>query len=257
VVDPEPIPDSISGSRLVEVLVLGRIQVSGWLHRPRRKVGLALLCYLALHPSHPVSGAQLLDALWPIDSNRKEANRASLHSYMSDLRGALGEGVLPDAGTTDGYLLSGAVATDWGTFTALTAEADDAEPAEAARLRSKALSLIRGAPFEGSVGDRFEWAAAEHHIAAMEVAITECAHRLSAWCLESGDPASASEAARIGLLGVPDAWLSHADLIRAVQAGGDPAALRRAWKAVRRRLGDGAVTRLSKELGTDPPHGIT
>jgi hypothetical protein len=256
-VDPEPIPASIPTSRLIEILVLGPLQVSGWVHRPRRKVGLALLSYLALHPGHPVSGAQLLDALWPIDSARKEANRASLHSYMSDLRGALGEGVLPDAGTTDGYLLSGAVVTDWGTFTALTSEAEDAEPAEAAELRSKALSLIRGIPFEGSVGDRFEWTATEHHIAAIEVAITECAHRLSAWCLETGDTPGGSEAARIGLLGVPDAWLSHADLIRAAQAGGDPAALRRAWKGARRRLGDEAVSRLSDELGTDPPHGVT
>jgi len=242
----------------VEVLVLGPVEVVGWKRRPRRKVVTALLCYLSLHPGRPVSGGQLLAALWPLSSERQEASRASLHTYASELRRSLPDGILPDAGTTDGYLLATGVTSDWSTFVELCDRADDAEPAAAASLRADALSLVRGTPFEGATTDSFEWATTEHHMASMEVAIARCAHQLSTGHLDAGDPAGAEEAARRGLVGVPDSALLHADLVRAAVAGGDPAGIRRAWKSTRRTLGDDGVALLADEFGlTEPAHRPT
>jgi len=218
----------------------------------------ALLCYLALHPGRPVSGDQLLAALWPLGSSRKEATRASLHTYVSDLRRALPEGVVPDAASTDGYTLTGGVPTDWGTFVELVGQAEDAMPSDGAKLRAQALSLVRGAPFAGASGDMYEWVIGEHHLAAMEVTITECAHALSDWRLRTGDAVGAADAARIGLLAVTDSYVLHADVIRSTRAGTDPAALRRAWRAARSALGAEGVAGLPDELGGDaPPHGIS
>jgi hypothetical protein len=230
------------------VLVLGPVEVSGWRVRPRRKVVTALLCYLCLHPGRPVSGDRLLSALWPLESTRPEASRASLHTYASELRRSLPEGCLPDAGTTDGYLLTGQVATDWATFTALVDEADDGDPAACAPALDRALTLVRGVPFDGATSELFEWTTTEHHTAAIEVAVTECAHRLVGLRLADGDGPGAVRAAGRGLVGVPDSAVLHADLIRAATVLGDPAGIRRAWKGARRTLGEDGVARLAAEL---------
>jgi two-component SAPR family response regulator len=232
--------------------------VRGWRHRPRRRIVTALLCYLVLHPGRPVTGDQLLVALWPLGSSRKEATRPSLHTYVSDLRRALPEGMVPDAASSDGYMLVGGVPTDWGTFVELVRQAEDAMPLDAAKLWAQALSLVRGAPFAGATSDMYEWVIGEHHLAAMEVTITECAHALSSWRLRAGDAVGASDAARIGLLAVPDSYVLHADIIRATRAGTDPAALRRAWRAARSALGTEGVSALLDELGGDAPlHGLS
>jgi len=237
-----------SPAGLVEVLVLGPVEVTGWRVRPRRKVVTALLCYLCLHPGRPITSDRLLTALWPLESARPEASRASLHTYASELRRSLPEGCLPDAGTTDGYLLTGGVATDWATFTSLVDEAKDADPASSALVLDRALSLVRGVPFDGATSELFEWTTVEHHTAAIEVAVAECAHWLVSLRLATGDGPGAEEAARRGLVGVPDSAVLHADLIRAATICGDPAGIRRAWKGARRMLGEDGVARLVSEL---------
>ncbi len=112
-------PRTNGASRTIELLILGPVEVRGWRRRPRRRIVTALLCYLALHPERPVSGDQILSALWPLGSIRKEATRASLHTYVSDLRRALPDGMVPDAASADGYTLTRGIPTDWGTFVAL------------------------------------------------------------------------------------------------------------------------------------------
>ena len=250
---PETPPPTDAAPRSVEVLMLGPIDVVGWRVRPRRKVVTALLCYLCLHSSRPVSGDRLLTALWPLESGRPEANRASLHTYASELRRSLPDGCLPDAGTTDGYLLAAGVASDWATFTSLTEEADSVESEAAVVLLGQALSLVRGVPFEGATSELFEWATTGHHIAAMEAAVADCAHRLGVLRLAAGDGTGAEDAALRGLVGVPDSALLHADLIRAATVNGDPAGLRRAWRGARQSLGEEAVARLVEELGNSAP----
>jgi two-component SAPR family response regulator len=231
----------------VEVLVLGPVEVSGWAVAPRRNVVSALLCYLVHHPGHPVSGDQLHAALWPVGSGGREPSRATLHTYLSELRTALGPGVLPDATTTGGYGIAGGVVDDWSTFTSLVTEAE-ADPDRAGEFRGQALSLVRGPPFAAATGTIYEWTTTEQHVAAMEVAITQCAHAQVQWCLGRDDHQGAIEAAEIGLLGVPDSYQLHGDLLASARALGDPAALRRATHQARRALGDVEADRLVAQL---------
>jgi hypothetical protein len=240
----------VGGSSVpVEVLVLGSVKVTGWAVAPRRNVVSALLCYLVHHPGRPVTGDQLHAALWPVGSGGREPSRATLHTYLSELRTALGPGVLPDATTTGGYGIAGGVVDDWSTFTSLATEAEDeADPDRASELRGQALSLVRGPPFAGATGTIFEWTTTEQHVATMEVAITRCAHAQVQWCLGRDDHQGAIETAEIGLLGVPDSYLLHGDLLASARALGDPAALRRATHQARRALGDVEADRLVAQL---------
>jgi len=228
----------------LEVLVLGPVEISGWAVSPRRTVVSALACYLTFHPDRPVSADQLEGGLWPIGRGRPGPTRATLHTYLSELRTALGPGVLPDSTTKGGYQLMGTVTDDWSTFAWLEAEARDADPIEAIRLRSQALSLVRGPPFQGASADTFEWASTEQFISTMEVAITECAHAQTLSYLDARDHARAREAVEIGLFAVPDSFVLHADLVRTAQANGDPAELRRAQRRARNTLGDDEAERL-------------
>ena len=232
-------------TQMVEVLVVGPVQITGWAVRPKRSVVSALLCYLVAHPDRQVSGDQMHSALWPVGSNRRDPSRATLHSYLYDLRTALGPGILPDATANGGYgLTGGVVVDDWSTFTTLQAEADAASPNDAGDLRDQALSLVRGPPFAGANGGNFEWTIAEQHVAVMEVAIVRCAHAQVQWCLDRSDHQRAIDAAEIGLLGVPDSYQLNSDLVRAARASGDPASLRRATHQARRSLGNAEADRL-------------
>jgi hypothetical protein len=236
-------------NRPIEVLILGPVQISGWATPPRRRIVPALLCYFLLHSDRPTTTEQLHGALWPIGPDRKEPSRATLHTYVSELRTAVGPGVLPDAGTVGGYILVGGVTDDWSTFTSLVGEAEVVGPVAAADLRAQALSLVRGPPFAGVSPGMFDWVSTEHYLAVIEVAITDCSHALSSWHLQNGDHLAASRAVEIGLLGVPDSYLLHADLIRTAAATGDPAGLRRARKRTRHTLGDVEADRLFEDLG--------
>ena len=234
-----------AATQMVEVLVVGPVQITGWAVPPKRTVVSALLCYLVAHPGRQVSGDQMHTALWPVGTERKDPSRATLHSYLYDLRTALGPGILPDATANGGYgLTGGVVVDDWSTFTTLQAEADAASPNDAGDLRDQALSLVRGPPFAGANGGNFEWTISEQHVAVMEVAIVRCAHAQVQWCLDRSDHQRAIEAAEIGLLGVPDSYQLNSDLVGAARASGDPASLRRATHQARRSLGNEEADRL-------------
>jgi hypothetical protein len=158
---------------------------------------------------------------------------------------------------TGGYLLQRRVRTDWSTLAQLAAEASAADaddPIEGRRLRSEALSLVRGIPFTDATDGLFEWTMAEHHVHAMTVAITACAHDLSTDCLSAGDIPAAASASRKGLLAVPDSVVLHCDLIDAVRLGGDPAELRMAWDEARQSLGTDGVARIAEELRSGAHH---
>jgi DNA-binding SARP family transcriptional activator len=242
----------------IELSMYGTVEVRGWVVRPRRRIATPLLCYLALHPDRPVSSDQLLNALWPLGSHRAEASRASLHTYLSELRKSLGEGVLPPADVTGGYQLAGGVRTDQAAFTRLSAEAANSAPDEARRLRRDALSLVRGRPFARCNDSTYEWLHSEHHLHEMEVAITDCAHELAVSELSAGRGTEAADAARRGLLAVPDSFVLHRDLIAAVQLGGDPAELRREWASARQALGEDSADRMELELASgEPSHRST
>jgi hypothetical protein len=215
----------------VLVKVLGAVEIEGWRETPKRRIVSELACYLALHAARPVSGEELRAALWPeVDS---EASAKSLRNYISDLRRALGSENVPMARGT-GYSVS--VRCDWTQFTELVKSTELIGVDEVAVLK-EALSLVRGRPFTGVT---YNWAFSELLVSEMEVGVSEAARRLAALSMEAGDPATASLAARQGLLVSPfDITLWEIALRAAAGVSGDE--LARTWRNARAILGDDAA----------------
>jgi hypothetical protein len=230
------------GSLVVSVLV--PIEISGWRHQPDGDLPSELCCYLALHPVRPSTLDDIALALWPIDGDRAEPSRASLHSYMSRLRRAVGKDRLSDASGGRGYLLTGVV-TDWARFQALDAEADAAETElEACMLRRQALSLVGGIPFSTAPAGQYGWAISEGLVDQMVVAITRCAHRLASSLLALGDVEGARQAATDGLGVSPSEFDLLGDLYRIALTGGDPSEQRRVRARITTALGADDAQRL-------------
>ena len=75
---------------------------------------------------------------------------------------------------------------DWAIFSEAAETADG--PHEKEKLRH-ALSLVRGAPFEGVAAGTFTWAWTELFVSRMEIAIAAAAKRLGALALAENDVA--------------------------------------------------------------------
>jgi len=218
----------------VMVRVLGPVDVAGWLEVPTRKVVTELVCFLALHGDRNVSGEELRAALWSGEPGEGEASAKSLRNSVSLLRRALGPDLVPEAQKGAGYRLAPGVLCDWTIFTDLVSSATDIDVTE--RLR-EALSLVRGAPFEGVVSGTFTWAWTELFVSRMEVAIASVARRLGEIALDDNDVDLAVWAVLQGLSASPydrDLWTTY--LIASAPSGRD--ALERAWKSARAVLGE-------------------
>lgn len=179
---------------IVEVRVLGPVEVVGWRAMPERAVVTELACYLALHADRAIPGDELRTAFRP--DEEQETSAKTLRTYMSLLRKALGPDLVP-AASGAGYRLSPAVTTDWHRFRALagpTAETPDLH---------EALSLVRGRPFAGVAAGTFGWVYAELLVSDMEVVIAGAAQRLVEAAMATGDLEVAAWATRQGLAGVP------------------------------------------------------
>jgi DNA-binding SARP family transcriptional activator/DNA-binding beta-propeller fold protein YncE len=116
----------------------------------------ALLGVLLLHPNEVVSSDRLIDELW---GESPPATAAKLvHTYVSQLRRALGDGVI--ATRPPGYVLLVEEDTlDAGRFRRLAAEgrrlAAKGEPEPASTAFLDALALWRGPPLAGVVFESF------------------------------------------------------------------------------------------------------
>ena len=116
-----------------------RIQLGG----PKQRLVLA---HLLLRANQVVSTDLLIDEIW--GEEPPDAARASLQSYVSHLRKALGEGRLE--GRSPGYILHADPGeVDAAGFENLVAQARrrlDSDPASSARMVSDALALWQGEP---------------------------------------------------------------------------------------------------------------
>jgi len=136
----------------------------GAVESSRRRPALALLAYLATR-SRPVSVAEVTSALWPLDTGRDslgEATRGTLASLMTKARKIVGDEAVVSVGGTY-QLAPGLVSCDWSRLDAMVHAAAGVErgPSAAAAYR-RALEVVRGTPFEGSLGDKhYEWVGAE------------------------------------------------------------------------------------------------
>jgi DNA-binding SARP family transcriptional activator len=165
-----------------------------------------------MHPNG-ASNEAWATALWP---DRLMAP-SSLHSTASVARRSLGQ----SADGTDhlprshGRLaLARTVGTDWDHFVAL-ADSDRPE-----RWRT-ALMLVRGRPFEGLRSS--DWPILEGIAPAIEAAVVDLSGRLAGTYLRLGNAQGAEWSARRGLLVSPYDERLYRMLMRAADAGGNPA----------------------------------
>jgi predicted ATPase/DNA-binding SARP family transcriptional activator len=146
-----------AGREALEFTLLGPVEArrggrSIALGGPRQR---ALLALLLLEPGRPVSAERLADELW---HGRPPAGAAAtLRSYVSRLRAALGDGDLVTGGPAGYGLAVAADAVDSTRFVGLAREGAEALARGAAALAAErlrgALALWRGAAFDGTGGE--------------------------------------------------------------------------------------------------------
>ena len=136
-----------------------------------------VLAVLLLHPEGELSADFLIDAVW--GEHPPRSARKTLQAYLSRLRRALGEGVI--VATQHGYILSISTSQlDSLQFEDLSARGNQllpSNPAGAADLLGRALSLWRGMPF-GDLG--YEAAVQPEAQRLLEVRLTTLESRIAA-----------------------------------------------------------------------------
>ncbi len=150
-----------------------------------------LAFYLAVHRHRHLRVGEIQIGLSPLSAKRPERADKTVQNNMSSLRRIIGAGHLPEAGAK-GYLLEG-VTTDWDTFLTLTRQADATPGHCALDLRSEAISLVRGRPFQGA---EYHWVEAEQFESQMTVAVLRCAQRLIADLRDVGELDRAEDVSR-------------------------------------------------------------
>jgi DNA-binding SARP family transcriptional activator len=197
---------------VVDVALLGPVEVRGTARPLRRAWALELVVYLAVHP-RGVSSDEWATALWP-DRVMADPTR---HSIASAARRALGRapGGLDHLPRRHGGLcLAPTVRTDWARLQALAAIEDASAWAEG-------IALVRGRPFDGLRSP--DWAVLEGMVAAVEEDVTHLACRLAEHHLARGDGRAAALAARRGLRASPYDERLYRLLLRAADIEGNPA----------------------------------
>ena len=156
-----------------------------------RRIVVELLVYLACHDHRHLRVGQIQIGLRPLSSGRPEIAEKTLRNYLSELRQWIGAEHLPESSA------KGATCCTTSSWTGppslrLTREADASRRARRpSTLRTEALALVRGRPFEDVLDDGFEWVEAEHLDSQMAGAIAGCAVRLASDHLEAKDYAAA------------------------------------------------------------------
>jgi hypothetical protein len=245
---PPPVPLAAQGRPVVSIM--GPVEVDRWRQPPERAVITHLGSFLATHADRPVTSDRLLLALWPTESDRQEVTKKTLHNYLSTLRRDIGPEYFPDAVNTGGYRFVGVV-TDWQRFSELSSEADGVNGSEADRLRSDALSLVRGQPFEGAPSPTYDWVNTEALGTTITVAVVGVAHRVATDLLAKRELAHAEWAAGQGLKASPTEEVLWVDRAQAIRATGNAMAEQRFWRDAAATLGSETADRLKGNLDGD------
>ena len=233
------------------VNVMGPIEILGLLQRSDRRIVEELLVYLVLHDRRHLRVGQIQIGLRPVGSKRPEISAKTLRNYLYELRRCVGSEHLPEASAREGYLIQG-VPCDWVTFQRLARKADAVGGTAAMALRSEALTLVRGKPFEGLPEDAYEWVDEEGLIGQITVAIATCALRLATEHLDAEDYDAVTGAARAGHRGAPYDYGLWEIGARALDAKGDRAALKNWMAEAATKLDAEDVARIWDSLGHRP-----
>ncbi len=215
--EPSTAAATASPPRL-SVKVLGPVQVDGFVRPPARPTTTELAVYLALAAPATVSSATLRAAF---GKDGRDLKPATVHNYMSALRVALGSERLVTNGH-EGFRLEGELDCDWATFQALR----ERRVGDRVATLEEALSLVRGAPFEGIRSSRYRWA--DDYMESTAAGIEAVAHELVELHRAAGRREEAAAAATKGLVAVPSSLVLHEDRLRAT--AGDLPRFQRAWR---------------------------
>ena len=235
--------------------MLGPVEVSGLRRRSDRRIVEELLVYLVCHDHRHLRVGQILLGMRPVGSSRGDVQEKTLRNYLSELRGCVGADHLPEATGREGLQVEG-VASDWANFQALTRQADTTDKDTAIELRTQALELVRGSPFEGSLAT-YTWVGEEHLDTQMIVAVVRCGLRLAEDLLETGYPEAAERAIRTAQKATWedfDLWRVGA---RSFNVRGDRTGLQRWMADASRHLDPKDIARIEAELDEppdEPPH---
>jgi len=180
------------------VLVVGPPGARGLRQEPDRRIVIEILAWMVFHNDHTHNADEILVGVYPTEGTRREVNRETFFTYLSKVRQCIAPEHLPEATTAGGYRLIG-VTSDWELFEALSGRADATEAPEAIKLRTEALSLVRGAPFQGVPRGHYQWAFDEHLNSLMTSRIVTCALRLANDLFDLGHYAAVDEAVQAGL----------------------------------------------------------
>ena len=223
------------------VRVLGPVTADGWIEPTDRAAILALACWLAFHRDRPRSGAEVTEALWPLDGSDAAGGKAdTVRTFASRLRQAIGADRFPPAPNVGGYLLVGDVTTDIELFDDLVAHANG-DPDQAVDHLAAALAHVRGTPFEGSLADPFyQWVTAEGWEAKAVIRVTDTARRLARLHEQRGDIHDARISIRKGLELNLQSSILREDMIRLAT---DRAELDIAWREAVSALGPAEAER--------------
>ena len=205
---------------------MGPIEISGFRQRNDRRIVDELLVYLVLHDSHHRSAEQIQAGLRPLaddHGNVDPQDHPQLPLPAPPLRRSR---TPPRRFCRRRYLIHG-VDSDWVIFQRLNREADTVGDEAARALRTEALRLVRGRPFDGVPADSYDWVDEEHLRTTIMFAVAECAQRLGSDLFEADDFAGAENAARSGVRGAPDDFGLWDLGARAIDARGDRTALGR------------------------------
>jgi len=252
VVAPAVVPTEEGSNELVPTVnVMGPLEIFGLLQRSDRRIVEELLVYLVLHDRRHLRVGQIQIGLRPVGSKRPEISAKTLRNYLYELRRCVGPDHLPEASAREGYLIQD-VACDWVTFQRLDRQADVAGSTAAIVLRTEALALVRGKPFEGLPEGAYEWVDEEGLIGQITVAIATCALKLATDHLDAKDYDAATGAARAGHRGAPYDYGLWEIGARALDAKGDRAALKRWMAEAATKLDAEDIARIWDSLGHRP-----
>jgi LysM repeat protein len=202
------------------VLVLGRPVVEHTRGPSRRDArpeqATELVAFLALHG--PATAAQIDQAFWP----GRRVGAGTRDTFVSRARTWLGTDsygnpYLLKYSAGDLYRLSDDVTTDWDVLRRLVGP--DPQQALTGDLE-RALSLVRGRPFDGVRDDRYAWA--DIDVNEMIATIADASYELARRRLVDGKLRSVHTAALVGLGVEPGCERLSRLRIEAAAAGGDP-----------------------------------
>jgi DNA-binding SARP family transcriptional activator len=234
----------------VEICVLGPVDVNGGdvaaLEPSRRMAALSLLAYMASH-ERPITADEIASALWPLDANSDNINgpqRKTVMNLISRARSVLGynaAGKERIAYSPQGYRLSADVTSDWARFEQYLTNARRQPPADAIASLRRALELVRGEPFGGTLSSQFfEWVASEHLDMTFSARAVDAAEDLGQLALDAGDLETVVWAVEKGLLLEPTREELFRLWMHALGRAGRPAKVddlyRRLTLVIRQRL---------------------